>query len=119
MYGSISFYFVLTGKDGVEGETPERPGFHFFGGSFEGFNFTSDLGICAIPPFLTVDYEIEGKNANVPSKGGDGGCGGIGGHQGNTLVVNLKNSTQLSIINQKGRLRESYDSIKKNLINLF
>lgn len=103
-YGLI-FYSVLSGKDGVAGKTPEKPGWHWFGGSFDGFNSTSDLGISGYPPFLTVDYEIKGKNAKIPSKGGAGGCGGHGGHPGNSFVVDLKRSTQLSIINHKGRLR--------------
>lgn len=64
-----SIFSVLPGKDGVAGETPEKPGFHFFGGSFEDFAFTSTIGGTAIPPFITVNYDIRGKNAKYPTKG--------------------------------------------------
>lgn len=93
----------ITGKDGVEGKTPEHPGFHFFGGSFGEFDFTSGLGVSKIPPFLTVDYELKGKSGIVPSKGGDGGCGGLGGHQGDEFVVEFTKEAKLSIMKQKGR----------------
>lgn len=99
----IKFYFFLTGKDGEEGKHPAKPGFHFFGESFDGFDFTSSLGVCGIPPFVTVDYEIQGKTGKRSSAGGDGGCGGFGGLPGDAFVVQLKKSTPLSIKNQRGR----------------
>lgn len=105
MYISIVyFYFIFTGKNGVAGETPEKPGFRWFGSSFDDFDFTSDLGVSGYPPFLTFDYNIKGKNAKMPSAGGDGGCGGFGGHKGNAFVVELKKPPQFSIQNENGML---------------
>lgn len=113
----VSFCTVsYIGKDGVEGETPEDPGWHFFGGSFGGFDSTSELGGTWWPPFVTVNYEIKGKNATWPSKGGDGGSGGLGGHRGDSFIVELQKLTQCSIQNQNGRLCRNFYMKGKALI---
>lgn len=95
-------FLLLLGKDGIEGKNAPKPGFHFFGGNFGGFDSSSSVGASAIPPFITVNYEIKGNNGKKPSKGGDGGCGGFGGHKGETYVVVLKKPPQFSIVDQKG-----------------
>lgn len=104
----IKLIFFSVGKDGIEGKNAPKPGFHFFGGSFGGFKSTSTVGVCGIPPFVTVDYDIEGQNATKPSNGGNGGCGGFGGHHGESFVVALKHIPKISIQSQKGEYTEIY-----------
>lgn len=94
--------FFKIGKDGIEGKNAPKPGFHFFGGNFGGFDSNSKVGASAIPPFITVNYEIKGNNGKKPSEGGNGGCGGFGGHQGESFVVVLKKPPQFLIMNQQG-----------------
>lgn len=94
--------FRFIGKDGIEGKNAPKPGFHFFGGNFGGFDSSSTIGGSAIPPFITVNYDIKGKEGRKPSNGGNGGCGGLGGIQGKSFVVVLKQPPKFLIINKKG-----------------
>ncbi|XP_031631115.1 uncharacterized protein LOC116345674 [Contarinia nasturtii] len=92
-----------NGKDGEEGETPPEPGFHWFGQPFDTFNCRrTSLGVSKIPPFLTVDYDIEGGNAKKPSAGGNGGVGGIGGKSGQNFIGELKKRSHFVISTNQG-----------------
>lgn len=90
------------GKNGIEGEKPPPPGFHVFGSGFGKFRFNSNVGVCGIPPFLTVNYDIEGENGKKPSNGGDGGSGGVGGRGGKDFVAILKSPMHISLNRYNG-----------------
>lgn len=98
-------FFILNlflGKDGIEGEKPPSKRFHFFGSDFGKFRFNSNVGVCGIPPFLTINYDIEGENGKKPTKGGNGGRGGIGGKGGKYFAAFLKSPMQISLNGQDG-----------------